>query len=258
MQRVASSIALVLLLALPALAQIAPLPSQQDASAIAKARYEKGMAHFQLEEYDKAILEWEEGFRTRPVPEFLYNLAQAYRLSKVPERALTLYRRYLSMKPNAPNRGEVERHIVQLEKAVSTSAKAASAPPYNAIPARPGQSPPVAPTATTPASPPPTVQPRPIVAAVTPTPEPRPRPVEPRPTEPKPAAVAPTTTATTATTASTVTATPPARTPITKKGWFWGVVAGAIVVVGVGVGVGVAVGTAKTVDKANQLPEVRF
>ena len=190
MLRVASPIALCLLLALPAVAQVSPLPTQQDASAIAKARYEKGMAHFQLEEYDKAILEWEEGFRTRPVPEFLYNLAQAYRLSKVPERALTLYRRYLTMKPNAPNRTEVERHIVQLEKAVSTSAKAASAPPYNALPAKPGQpAPTVAATQpTTPASPPPppppaSVESKPVVAvAPTPKAEPRPQPKpEPRP-----------------------------------------------------------------------------
>ncbi len=36
-----------------------------------------------------------------------------------------------------------------------------------------------------------------------------------------------------------VTEAPPPRTPVYKKGWFWGVVVSAVVVVGVGVGLGV-------------------
>ena len=250
--RVALSLALVLVFALPVAAQVSPLPNQSDASAIAKARYEKGMAHFQLEEYNKAIAEWEEGFRTRPVPEFLYNLAQAYRISKVPERALTLYRRYLSMKPNAPNRVEVEQHILQLEKAVSTSAKAANSPPYNALPTRPGSSttPDVEPAATTPT-------PTPTAAPTTPTPPPsEPKPVAVATPQPTPA-VEPTPTPK-VTAQPDLVARPAEKTPITKKGWFWGVVVGAVVVVGVGVGVGVAIGTAKTVDKANLFNTVNF
>lgn len=43
--------------------------------------------------------------------------------------------------------------------------------------------------------------------------------------------------------------------PIYKRAWFWGVVAGAVVVVGVGVGVGVALGTAKS---STPFPAVQF
>jgi tetratricopeptide (TPR) repeat protein len=44
---------------------------------------------------------------------------------------------------------------------------------------------------------------------------------------------------------SVVVAASPSR-PVYKKGWFWGVIVGAVVVVGVGVGVGVALGTTRT------------
>ena len=74
------------------------------------------MAHFNLEEWDQAIVEFEAGYRAKPVPEFLYNLGQAYRLSKRPEKALGFYRRFLYTLPaDAPNRVEVERQIASCE-----------------------------------------------------------------------------------------------------------------------------------------------
>ena len=48
-----------------------------------------------------------------------------------------------------------------------------------------------------------------------------------------------------------VTTSMPSRAsdkPVYKRGWFWGVVAGAVVVVGVGVGLGVGLGTSSTKD----------
>src|SRR5262245_37548916 len=81
--------------------------AQQDDSARAKALFEQGMAHFNLEEFDQAIDKWQDGFRIRPVPEFLYNIGQAHRLSGRNEKALGFYQRYLSMNPKARNRAEV-------------------------------------------------------------------------------------------------------------------------------------------------------
>ena len=88
---------------------------EEDRSAKARVRYETGMAHFNLEEWDQAIAEWEAGYRIKPVPEFLYNIAQAYRKSQRHERALTFYQRYLRLAPKADNRAEVERQIEQLK-----------------------------------------------------------------------------------------------------------------------------------------------
>jgi tetratricopeptide (TPR) repeat protein len=103
-------------------------------SAQARSYFDKGMAHYHLEEYAQAIDKWEAGFRIKPAPEFLYNIAQAYRLSNKPERALAFYQKYLRMNPKADNRPEVERHIATLRPIVDQQRPAAAAPPVNAIP----------------------------------------------------------------------------------------------------------------------------
>ena len=47
--------------------------------------------------------------------------------------------------------------------------------------------------------------------------------------------------------AATASAPPPERKPVYKRGWFWGVVVGAVVVAGVGVGLGVGLSRGGTV-----------
>jgi tetratricopeptide (TPR) repeat protein len=92
-------------------------------TAAARKLYELGMGRFQLDEWDAAIAYWEEGFRNRPAPEFLYNIGQAHRLAHRPDKALVFYQKYLRMSPDAANRAEVERVMATLER---------SAPPANA------------------------------------------------------------------------------------------------------------------------------
>src|SRR3954471_8838053 len=87
-------------------------------ASLAQRHYENGMGHFQLEEWDKAIDEWKEGFRIKPVSQFLYNIAQAYRLSKRPEPALSFYQKYLRMDPKAANKAEVDRHVASLTRLI--------------------------------------------------------------------------------------------------------------------------------------------
>ena len=76
------------------------LAAKDERAVLAKRHYETGMAHYQLEEWDQAVAEWETGFRTKPAPQFLYNIAQAYRLSKRPDKALNFYQKYLRMGRN--------------------------------------------------------------------------------------------------------------------------------------------------------------
>jgi iron complex outermembrane receptor protein len=198
-----------------------------DDAAQARSFYEKGMAHYQLEEYDAAIEKWEAGFRIRPVPEFLYNIAQAHRLAKRLEKAVSFYRKYLNMNPKAPNRAEVERHIASLNKAIDEQKRATGSPPTTPI-------------ATDTGAKPKPVEPVPVAKPVEPPPkpvEPPPKPVEPAPpvtvVQPEP------------TPAVTATATRDDR-PIHKKGWFWGVIGGVGVVVVGAVVVGVVIGTQDT------------
>jgi tetratricopeptide (TPR) repeat protein len=118
----------------------------------AQRRFQAGMASFHLEDYDKAIDEWEAGYRLKSAPQFLYNIAQAYRLSKRPEKALSFYRKYLHLAPNASNRVEVERHIEALNKIVESQKQAAERPSTQPMPLRPGEPPPTAPATTAPAT----------------------------------------------------------------------------------------------------------
>lgn len=55
---------------------------------------------------------------------------------------------------------------------------------------------------------------------------------------------------------TTLVVSPDKPRPVYKKGWFWGVVAGAAVVVAVGVTVGVVLGTEKS--PAPEISDVRF
>jgi tetratricopeptide (TPR) repeat protein len=173
----------------------APSVARADDSATAHDAYDKGMAHFHLEEYDAAIEEWERGFRAKPAPEFLYNIAQAYRLSKRPEKALSFYQKYLRVAPEAKNRDEVERQMKTQQEVIDKQKSAAEAPPQGTLP--------------TPA-PPPTSAPQ-------------------------------TTPQTTSGRADLVAQ--PAERPVYKKGWFWGVIGGAAVVVAGGIVLGVVLGT---------------
>jgi tetratricopeptide (TPR) repeat protein len=211
-----------------------PAPAgQSEETTQAKLLYDRGMAHFHLEEYDAAIEKWEAGFRTKPAPEFLYNIAQAYRLSHRPDRALSFYQKYLRMNPKALNRGEVERHIAALQKIVDQQAR--SQPPAESpSPERTGQAPAREPTnspgAATAAPPGGPAAPAPVPSTTSPSP-----------------GVAPN--------AATLTgAAPPPKKPIYKKGWFWGVMAGAALVVAGGITAGVLASR----SNEHALPDARF
>lgn len=101
----------------------APRAAQDEPSAeaksLAKKAYEKGMGHYQRDDYDRAIEQFDVGYRLVPQPVFLYNIAQAHRLAGRSERALEYYRRYLRESPDAKNRAEVEGRIDTLDRALA-------------------------------------------------------------------------------------------------------------------------------------------
>jgi tetratricopeptide (TPR) repeat protein len=139
------TVGVVLSVALPAAMAVA----SDDRPVQAQLRYESGMAHFNLQEWDAAIADWQEGYRIKPVPEFLFNIAQAYRKSDRPDKALFFYERYLSLAPNGPDRADVERQAAAMRTRIAERREAphspapapteaqkppAVAPPLNAAP----------------------------------------------------------------------------------------------------------------------------
>jgi hypothetical protein len=100
----------------------------------ARRHYEAGLAHFNLREYADAIREFEAGYRLRPDPVFLFNLAQANRLGDRPDKALYFYRAYLRSSPDAQNRSEVVDRIESLEKLLAEKRNVAKPPDQTLAP----------------------------------------------------------------------------------------------------------------------------
>ncbi len=184
----------------------------------ARTYYQKGLSAYALEHFSEAADDYEKAFSLKADPALLYNAAQAHRLAGNYDRALHLYQSYLRIfGKRASNRDEVERHINELQLAVNTQKKAQTSPPTGVSEPDSGG----ATTATKPATDevkgsPPGGEGSSTGNTSVPPPE-----------------------ATSTTTSTLVVAPVPVDKPIYKKGWFWGVVAGAVVVVGVGVGLGV-------------------
>ncbi len=109
----------------------------QDDTTAAKAHYAAGLQHFNLAEFEQALAEFKEAYRSKPDPVFLFNIGQCHRKLGHVTDAITFYRSYLREAPDAKNRNEVDRRIAELESqrdaesaaiATSTRTKAQASP----------------------------------------------------------------------------------------------------------------------------------
>lgn len=95
----------------------------------ARAAFVEGNVQFKLGRFLAAAAAWEHGFELKHDAGFLYNIAQAYRLAELPDKALFFYRGYLSAAPDAPNRAQVEERVAQLERLLVERANATTPSP---------------------------------------------------------------------------------------------------------------------------------
>lgn len=164
------SVAAVLTVLLSGLSYAPPARADEAQTQRAKELFQQGTTLFNVGEFDKAIEAWQQGYKERPDPGFLYNIGQAYRLKGDGPKAIFFYRGYLRNSPKAANRADVEAKIATLQKGgAEEHTPPATTPPTTTAPPPAGT-----PPATT--APPKT------------TPAPRPMPA---PTPARPAAVAP-------------------------------------------------------------------
>src|SRR5579859_4223571 len=86
----------------------------------ARRHWQEGTVAYALGRFTAAAAEYEEAFIRRPVPELLYNAAQAHRFAGNKRRALMLYQSYLStpLFSRRPMADHVERHIEVLRAAL--------------------------------------------------------------------------------------------------------------------------------------------
>jgi hypothetical protein len=165
-------LSLAAVLAVSLFAVLAP-PARADEAQTQRAKelFQQGTTLFNVGEFDKAIEAWQQGYKERPDPGFLYNIGQAYRLKGDAPKAIFFYRGYLRNSPKAANRADVEAKIATLQKGVEEHP--AGTPPATTPPATTAP-PPV--TTAPPKTPPPAPRPAPVV-----TPRPAPATTAPPP-----------------------------------------------------------------------------
>lgn len=121
----------------PAAPATAPAPAdastEDDKRAQAKALYEKGLTHYNLGEFDEAISAFRAAYAISSAPGLLFNIAQSFRLKKDYENAAYFYTTYLRLKPDAPNRADVEARIKDVTDLLEKQKKQESAPPVGTV-----------------------------------------------------------------------------------------------------------------------------
>lgn len=108
--------ALAALLALATLFAAAPARADDGDTRAAKKHFQKGQKLFDLGRFDDALVEYEAAYEARPLPAFLYNIAQCHRNLGNFKQAIFGYRNYLRQVPDAANREAVLALIDDLEE----------------------------------------------------------------------------------------------------------------------------------------------
>ena len=104
-------------------------PATPPSTDEAREHYERGLAKYNLAEFDAAIVEFKASYELSKAPRLLFNIAQAYRLKKDYPSALYFYNTYLRADPNPPNLDDVDQKIDEMKRAIDAERKAAAAPP---------------------------------------------------------------------------------------------------------------------------------
>jgi hypothetical protein len=203
--RVAATMAVLLVASLLSVSASAAAGGGDDEKE-ARRLFERAELEFNVGKFAEALTDYQSAYEAKPLPGFLFNIAQCYRNMGNYERARFFFRRYLALDPHASNRHRVDELIAEMSRQLDAKVAESSAvmPPS--------------------ANPPPAVEPTPVDA-------------------PAPAGLAPAVSTSSSVpapaepngaSASLVAATAPprARRPVWKRWWFWtgvAVVAGGAV-----------------------------
>ena len=93
-----------------------------------KEHYEKATRLYNVGKYQEAIGEYEAAYLVSADPVMLFNIAQCHRLNNQPDEAARFYKNYLRNAPGAPNRDDVERKIVEMERLSEERRRSGNAP----------------------------------------------------------------------------------------------------------------------------------
>ncbi len=85
----------------------------------AKALYAEGNQHFNLGEMAPALELYKRAYRIKPLPAFLFNIAQCHRKLGHYQEAITMYQSYLVGVPDAQNKATIESLIAESKQALA-------------------------------------------------------------------------------------------------------------------------------------------
>jgi tetratricopeptide (TPR) repeat protein len=108
--------AALFVLACPALAQPKTAVPPADDVEAAKAHFAAGSAYYDQANYADAVKEFNEAYRLSKRTDLLYNIAIAYERLNQLDNAIATLQKYLTDKPNAPDRVTIESRIQNLSK----------------------------------------------------------------------------------------------------------------------------------------------
>jgi hypothetical protein len=86
----------------------------------AHAHFRQGRAYVEAKVYDKAIEEFQAAYKLAPLPDLIFNIAQAYRLAGDPDRSLAAYKQYLAAQSQGEEADESRAHVAELTKIITT------------------------------------------------------------------------------------------------------------------------------------------
>ena len=95
-----------------------PAPAAHDPKQekVARAHFDRAEKAFNLGNFDAALAGYQAAYEALPLPAFLFNIAQCHRNLRNREQAVFFYQRYLSLAPDAPNRGVVQELIAEQKR----------------------------------------------------------------------------------------------------------------------------------------------
>jgi tetratricopeptide (TPR) repeat protein len=90
----------------------------------AKALFADGNKHFNLGELEQALALYTRAYRIKPLPGFLFNIAQCHRKLGHFQDAITTYQSFLATHPDASNRAVVESLIKEAQEQLAAKQRA--------------------------------------------------------------------------------------------------------------------------------------
>jgi hypothetical protein len=189
-------------------ARAAGAPTAEDEQR-ARDLYARAEKSFDVGKFAEALTDYQAAYEAKPLPGFLFNIAQCYRNMGNYERARFFFRRYLTVEPHAPNHRRVEELISEMTKKIDAQGAAPATTPTTPPPvdAKPAESK----LGDTEVKPPPAEAKAPEPATAPPAAE-----APPLPSAPPPAAADSSVPVVTATSPS-----PEESHPVYTRWWFW-------------------------------------